>query len=191
MVCIRSYTDIISQWKDSNNVMKKMLGTIGAFWGVTGTMLLLGFAVWRLTPIAVDIFQHELSLLHWTILIGNTLFMAYSEGYRGFQKGYSPRVAARCLHISKNPAMLNTLLAPLFVMGYFHTTRKRLIVTYSLTTMIVTFIIFIKYLDQPWRGIVDAGVVVGLVWGIISILYFMVLAFGPAKFSYSPEIANP
>ena len=42
--------------------------------------------------------------------------------------------------------------------------------------MIIGFVLIARQLPQPWRGIVDAGVVVGLGLGIISILYFMISA---------------
>jgi len=170
--------------------MRSILGKIGAIWGAAGALMLLGYAIWRLSYIALDTLHYELSTLQWTVLIANMLFMAYSEGYKGFQRAYSPRVAARCLHISHHPKSLHVLLAPLFVMGYFHTTRKRLLVTYSMTTMIIGFIILMPHINQPWRGIIDAGVVVGLAWGVASLFYFLTRAFSSSSFTHSPEIAT-
>ena len=54
--------------------------------------------------------------------------------------------------------------------------------------MIVLFILVLPYLAQPWRGIVDAGVVVGLLWGLITIVAFAFQAFTSDDFSYSPEV---
>ena len=54
--------------------------------------------------------------------------------------------------------------------------------------MIVGFVLVIPYLAQPWRGIVDAGVVVGLLWGLITIVVFAFQAFTSDDFSYSPEV---
>jgi hypothetical protein len=73
-------------------------------------------------------------------------------------------------------------------MGYFHATRRRKIVSYSLTSGIVLLILAVHHLAQPWRGIIDGGVVIGLVWGIISILWFTVRAFSGNCFDYSPEV---
>jgi len=42
--------------------------------------------------------------------------------------------------------------------------------------MIICFIMVARMLPQPWRGILDAGVVVGLSIGISSILYFVYVA---------------
>ena len=74
-----------------------MIGTLGAFWGLAGVSLLLGSAVYRLTLVSVEALSHELLWYHWMALVLNVLFMAYSEGYQGFQLGFSPRVAARAL----------------------------------------------------------------------------------------------
>jgi len=57
-----------------------------------------------------------------------------------------------------------------------------------LTIMIIMLIILVHQLEQPWRGIVDAGVVIGLGWGLVSMLYFIVQAFGTENYTYSPEI---
>jgi hypothetical protein len=46
-----------------------------------------------------------------------------------------------------------------------------------------------RLLPQPWRGIIDAGVVVGLAIGIVSILYFIVIeSKNPELIKISPEV---
>lgn len=136
----------------------------------------------------MDAFSFEFRWYHWLVLIGNTLFMAYSEGYKGFQLGFAPRIAARARHLVDHPRLLHVLLAPLFCMGYFHTTRRRLISVYVLTVCIVILVFLFHQLSQPWRGILDAGVVVGLSWGICSLLWFSVKAAVSEVFDYSPEL---
>ena len=164
-----------------------MFGHLGAFWGVTGVSLLLSFAVYRLMIITIDSFTFDFQWYHWLVLVANTMFMAYSEGYKGFQKGFSPRVAARARYIKHNPRLLHVLVAPLFCMGYFFATRKRLIVTYTLSVGIIILIIIFQQLIQPWRGILDAGVVVGLSWGIASLIWFAMPALSSDEFAVSPE----
>lgn len=166
-----------------------MSGTFGAMWGVVGVLLLLGSAVCRLAPLAVDAFAHELAWYHWSGLVLFVLFMAYAEGYVGFQQRFSPRVAARARYLKANPRTIAVLLAPFFCMGYFHATRRRQITSLSLTFGIIILIILVRFLPQPWRGIVDAGVVVGLAWGLLSLLIFSVQAFFlKGEFPYSPEV---
>ena len=164
------------------------MGIIGALWGITGISLLLGSAIYRLTPVALSILQLNLIWYHWVTLVLVIVFMAHSEGYKGFQKGFSPRVAARARYLVAQPRLLHALLAPLFCMGYFHATKKRKITSISVTIGIILLILGVRLLPQPWRGIIDAGVVVGLVWGLISILIFSIMAWVSVRFDYSPDL---
>lgn len=166
----------------------RLTGACGALWGVVGVMTLLGFSVFRLMGRAIDMFGYDLRWYHWLTLIVFVLFMAYAEGYRGFQGAFSPRVAARAKYVYDAPRWLYVLTAPVFCMGYFHIHRRRQIVTFALTALIGLTIGLIRFIDQPWQGIVDAGVVVGLTWGIVSIGVYSVLAFTASTFGYSPEV---
>lgn len=147
-------------------------GRFAAAWGLIGFSALLGEAFYKVTPYVIELFQKPLSALHWAALIGWVAFMAYSEGYRGFQKHYSPRFAARLRWLRENANLKQALLAPLFCMCFFGTTRKRKIVAYCLTSGIALLVVLIKLLPQPWRGIIDVGVIVGLGWGLLSIYVF-------------------
>lgn len=148
---------------------------LGITWGVGGVLLLLLFALWRLTPMALELRTESLSALHGLLLLGNILYMAYAEGYKGFYQGFAPRIVVRARYLGHNPQLLRVLFAPAFCMGFFHATRKRKIVAYGLTLMILCFITIARLLPQPWRGIVDAGVVVGLSIGVASIVYFAIV----------------
>ena len=171
---------------------------LGYIWGIGGVILLLLFAIYRLAPMAFELRGIELTLLHWSCLVFSIVYMAYAEGYKGFHKGFSPRVVRRAHHLAQHPQPLHLILAPAFCMSYFHTTRKRQIVSFGLTFMIICFVIIARQLPQPWRGILDAGVVVGLSLGVMSLLYFVFLqATTPEANTMSPElpsdtpVANP
>ncbi|MEW5746072.1 MAG: hypothetical protein AB1805_11630 [Nitrospirota bacterium] len=165
-----------------------MVGALGAFWGVAGVALLLGSAMYRLGAVALTAFAHELSPSHWASLLLVILFMAYAEGYRGFQQRFAPRVAARARYLRQHPRALHLLLAPLFCMGFFHATRRRRLTSLSVTFTIVALILCVRLLPQPWRGIIDAGVVIGLAWGLFSLLFFAIRAFTAERFDYAPDV---
>ena len=167
-----------------------ILGILGALWGVGGVLALLLSACFRLWPKAVDAFTHPFAWYHWASLIVVVLGMAYAEGYKGFQKAFSPRTAARARHLRQNPRIDHVILAPFFCMGYFHATRRRKITSLSLTLGIIVLIVMVSFVSQPWRGIIDAGVVLGLGWGIISLIIFSIQAFGAGEFPYSAEVPN-
>ena len=147
----------------------------GFAWGIGGIILLLSFAVYRLAPMALALESLPLSLLHWAALIFSIVYMAYAEGYKGFHRGFAPRVVIRASYLGQHPRVSHLLLAPIFCMGYIYATRRRKLLSFGLSTMIVCFVLIARMLPQPWRGIVDAGVVTGLIIGIGSILYFLIM----------------
>ncbi len=164
------------------------MGTLGATWGLAGVFLLLGSAVYRLSAVAAAAFSYKLHLEHWMALLVFIFFMAYAEGYRAFQQRFSPRVAARAKYLRNHPQILHAVLAPLFCMGFFYATRRRKITSISVTAGIVILIVLVRLLPQPWRGIIDLSVVVGLGWGIVSLAFFAYQAFASEEFNYPPDV---
>ena len=165
-----------------------MLGYFAVVWGFVGIALVFGNAIVRLGTIGLDTFLFSLSWYHWVALAVSVLFMGFAEGYKGFQRGYSPRVAARLLFLRDNVTPVRFVLAPLFCMGFFDIKRKRMIVSYCLLLGILMLVQLVHMLEQPWRGIVDLGVVVGLTWGSTSIVLFTLKAFFTDGFEHSPEM---
>ncbi len=166
-------------------------GKVGAVWGVLGVVLILSLAIGRLGAIALDALRMDLTAVHWLVLVVNAVFMAHAEGYKGFQRGFSPRVIARATHVMQTPTFLTVVLAPLFCMSFFGATRARLITTYALTSAIVTLVVAFQYIPQPWRGVLDFGVVTGLVWGVLSVLAFAARALAGHAPDVSPELPHP
>lgn len=164
------------------------LGLLAQVWGVVGVVGLLGSAVVRLTPYAVEALQSPLTGLQWAALVAYVAFMAHAEGYKGFQKQFSPRVVVRARWLRDHATPLQALLAPAFCMGLFHATRKRLIVSWAITLMVVVLVVLVKLLDQPWRGIVDAGVVVGLGWGLIAMAAWQVAQWRGRTLPVPPDV---
>ena len=160
----------------------------GPIWGLMGVLSLLGFAIYRLTPRALDAVSSDLTLVQWIVLVAFAVFMVVSEGYRGFQKKFAPRTAARIRYLRDQPDLLRTLLAPLFCMGYFHATKKVQITSICLTLALVMLIVLLSiFCPEPWRGIIDVGVVLGLTWGVGSTLAFTFKALTEREFPYSAE----
>jgi hypothetical protein len=137
-----------------------------------GVQVILGWAVYRMIPRALEAINGGLTVFQWASLVLCVIFMGYSEGYRGFQKRFSPRTVIRALYLGREPLSAWTPLAPIVAMGMVRGTRKLLITSRILTAMIITFIVVLRYTPQPWRGIVDAGVVLGLAWGMLAIFVF-------------------
>jgi hypothetical protein len=145
-------------------------------WGTLGVVAVLVHAILRLLPNAIEpIANGTLDLRGGLAYAAAIVGLGYAEGYRGFQRRFSPRVVARAARLARTrqPAW-RIVMAPLMTMGLMHATRQRLIATWMLVAMIVALVVLVGLLDQPWRGAVDAGVVVGLSWGSATILIELV-----------------
>ena len=166
-----------------------IINPISAWWGMLGVAGLLLFAIWRLAPYAVEAVSMELSLVQWVVLIGNVVFMAWSEGYKGFQLAFSPRVAARVLYLQRHEVTWFTcLVAPVFCVGYFSSTRRTMLVAWIGTIGIISLVLVVNQFPQPWRGIVDAGVVVGLTWGLVTFIASLYKTLTKVRYYRSPEV---
>ena len=165
--------------------MKSKLGWFGAAWGVLGVVGILLLAVTRLVPIAQQAFEHAIDLTRALAIVASLGFFGYVEGYRAFQQQFSPRVVARAFSLVEYSTLPRLVFAPLFAMGFFGATRKRIIVSWSLTFGIILLIRLVGSLSQPWRGIIDLGVVVALIWGAVAVLAFA----GRAMFGSLPNVS--
>lgn len=167
----------------------RLLSIAGLAWGLSFICAVLLYAIVRLFSVTIDAFENVPFLwYHWVSLAAVVLFMAHSEGYQGFQRNFSPRVVARAWYLYHNPRPVWIFLAPLFLAGYIHINPARRRNILQLTIGIAILIFLIRYLPQPWRGIVDAGVVVGLTWGLVSMAVYGIRMLGSRPFAYSPEI---
>jgi len=140
---------------------------------------------------ALELANSSMSQVHWLALAFSIIYMGYAEGYKGFHLGFAPRVVVRARYLADNPRPLHVLLAPLFCMGYIYATRKRQIISFALTIMIICFVLIARTMPQPWRGILDAGVVVGLSLGVLSIAYFLIISSNdPTRLTISAEVPS-
>jgi hypothetical protein len=146
-------------------------------WGVGGVLALLARALYRLSPMAWQPIAEGLLTTPLIVLYAAWVaFNAYCEGYRAFQKAFCPRVIGRAHHLASNPRLLHALLAPLFCLSLFHANRRGLTVAWVMLTRIALFVWLLRMTPQPWRGIVDGGVVVALAWGALALMVFAIRA---------------
>ena len=142
-----------------------------SIWGVTGVIYILAKPLQKLSNTAIIPFQNPniLTPSQWMLYVASCTFMGYVEGYKSFQKKFAPLVVKRSFTLNQSTGV-KVLLAPLYCIGLFGATKKRMIVSWSLLFGISILSYSVKLLDDVSRIIIDAGVVVGLLWGIFSIL---------------------
>ena len=170
-----------------NLISRKVSSIFIITWGLGGVLFLLCRAVVRLFDYILEAIYGGLSLLQWGILILWTLWMLFAEGDKGFRRKFSPRVVARAFYLAQNPSFIRVLLAPIFCMGFFGATVHRMRTTWLVALMIVLLVVLVSFLEQPWRGIIDTGVVFGLVYGIFWICIFTAEGLFSKDFRYDPE----
>lgn len=164
---------------------------LGAIWGVGGIALVLVYAASSLGRYTLEAVAGGLTPVEWLALAGTSAFMAWAEGYRGFQQRFSPRVAARALHLYRAPSTGRLLLAPLFCTGYFGATARLRLTAWIGTVLIVCAVLLFNRVPQPWRGILDSGVLVGLCWGTVTLLSCAWTAFRLGRAPVSAEVSAP
>jgi hypothetical protein len=124
--------------------MRPWVEKLVATWGVAWVSLLLGRAVWRLAPLALEPWTQDLM--------------------------------TRAIYLGQNPRPLWVILALPFCMSLFHSTRRQMTVSWVFVVAIVLLIWWVRSLPQPWRGIVDGGVVLGLMWGL-GVIWWLFLRY--------------
>lgn len=168
---------------------RSLAGLAVATWGVGGVALLLGEAVWRLSETVVTILRREgLTPAEGVAFAGWVVLIVYIEGYRAFQKRFSPRVVARALHLADHPRPLHVALAPLYCMALIHAPRRRLITSWLLVAGIVGIILLVRALPPVYRAIIDGGVVCALAWGTAVMVVFFGRALAGAPMPVPPDL---
>lgn len=176
--------DILNETANVAPFMRPWVEKLIATWGIAWVTLLLGRAIWRLAPMAIEPWSENLmSNSQKGIYIGWLVANAYLEGYRGFQLRFSPRVVSRAIYLGQNPRPLWVILALPFCMSLFHSTRRQKIVSWTFIGALILLIWWVRTLPQPWRGIVDGGVVLGLAWGLGVIWWLFVRYLLGGKFA--------
>ena len=145
-------------------------------WGLLGIQLPMVHAIVRLWPRASEALSMPLQLVHVVTLLLVLGFMGYVEGYKGFQQSFAPRAVGRAM-VVRHKSLVWQLLAPLYCMALLDARLPRLVINWSLLIFILALIVLVTFLPQPWRGIIDAGVIFGLSWGTLAMLVMSVRAW--------------
>lgn len=148
-----------------------MVRTLTVYWGVGGVLALLLFAVCRLGVRALEAIDHVWTPWQVVFVVLWVPYMIHAEGWAGFHRAFAPRVIVRSSYLRGDPPLIHRIFAPLVCMGFLHATPRRRWISVGVTAGIILLVSIVSLLPQPWRGLVDMGVVAGLLVGMGSILY--------------------
>lgn len=138
-----------------------------SFYATFSILAILLKSLKNLLPIALEPLNKPLNPYMYVLYALTTLVFAYSEGYKGFQQQFIPFVVSRS-HNLKNETIIYKILAPLYSIGLIKSNTRRKIRTATMFFAVGLMIALTKNLSYPWRNVIDAGVVIGLGWGLTS-----------------------
>jgi hypothetical protein len=162
------------------------LSAAAVVWAIAGWSAVLAIAIDRLLGRGLQALFMDLTAIQWTAVVVNALLILWAEGYRGFQRRFSPRAASRVLYLSSHATATTALMAPVFCVGLMGATPRILRGTWIGAALIVAAVIVVQRLPQPWRGIIDFGVAMGLTWGLVSFLQLTWVALRTRTYPADP-----
>ena len=162
--------------EEAIQISEDLMPTALALWGVLQVLSILLNAVKRLRERALlPLKKRDLNMTQWCLYFASIVVMMYKEGYEAFQLKWAPLVVKRAFMLGSSPdyplTIANVLLAGPYAMGMFCATRNRMIVSWSVTIGVTSLVQVVKKMPYPYRNIVDAGVVFGLSYGSIALLW--------------------
>jgi uncharacterized membrane protein YkgB len=76
-------------------------------------------------------------------------------------------------------------------MAFFRAARRAKTAAWIVTIMVLIAIFIVRQVPQPWRGVIDTGVVAGLAWGSISLIITAIRALVGHIAVADPELPAP
>lgn len=167
-----------------------MIGT----WCILQVIAILGMSIVRMVPGVFNLFKGEqeasssspssssstttsINAMWVALLTLLTLvwcgIMAY-EGYKGFHLSFCPIVVDRAFSIdgpSVVPLPVILLGGGPYAMGLFLADNHRLVTSWLLVIMIFWMVKIVNMLSYPFRDMVNAGILVGVSIGILSLVW--------------------
>eukprot|EP00930_Biecheleria_cincta_P095980 TRINITY_DN87863_c0_g1_i1.p1 TRINITY_DN87863_c0_g1~~TRINITY_DN87863_c0_g1_i1.p1 ORF type:complete len:214 (-),score=20.73 TRINITY_DN87863_c0_g1_i1:36-620(-) len=143
-------------------------------WAIFTWVIMFAKCIVDLTPGGFEPFQKQnLTSGQWAGYAAIALSIWLCEGIGAFQRSFSPMVVRRGYELNASSRCYEIVLAPFFSAGLFAATPTRLLKSWLLMAILIPGLaLTVPHLPYPWRGAVDAGVVLGLGWGtaVIAIL---------------------
>lgn len=145
-------------------------GTAAALWALSGVSILFLFAVYRLGSRGLATLEAGLAPVEWLALVLLVIAFVWGEGRGALQLRWVPRMVRRAGALREEGCVRHRLLAPLYGMSLIAAPAMSLLKAWGGTAAIVTAVILVRSLPEPWRGITDLAVASALLWGLGAIV---------------------
>jgi len=161
----------------------RLAGLAAATWGVGAHLAIIAVAIRRLLAAGLAGLAGA-GTIGWALAAACVAAFLWFQGYRGFQRAFSPLVAGRAAHLASHPRPWHALAAPLHVCGFVHATPGRRTRAALLFGSMPFLVWGVARLPEPWHAAVDLGVACGLLWGAAC----LVLHTGQALAGRAPAV---
>lgn len=108
--------------------------------------------------------------LEWAVLAALVLVFVWGEGVRALEQRWVPRMVARAAQLDGASRMVDRVLAPLYAMSLIGATRSSRLRAWGGLALVVTAVLAVRAMPEPWRGIIDLAVALALLWGLVAIV---------------------
>jgi hypothetical protein len=138
-------------------------------WAIGGVAAALLEGIARLGHAAQRVLGAGLTPAQWAVFVALAVLLAYFEGHRALQRRFVPAVIGRGLDAGDALPGAAALWAPLYSISLVGDTRSQRARSLGGIALILTAVLLVRQLPQPWRGIVDGAVALALTWGLIAL----------------------
>lgn len=167
----------LPQPEGSGRTPRDARATLVAAWALIGLSAVFLNAIVRLGARALDTLAGGLTTGQWAVLVVLTLMFVYTEGIRGIQGRFAPRVAVRLHELLRRRRLHWDVLGPLYLLSLVGAPPRTLVRSWAGVTAIIIAVMIVRTFAEPWRGITDFAVVTALGWGLVAIIVRAIRSF--------------
>ncbi len=156
-----------------SRIARQVTRLLVAAWALGGFAVLIGQALFRLTPRALETLGGPLQPMEQASAAVSIVLFSVGKGWFVFHRRFAPRFAGRLRGLVRVRPAVGVALAPLYCMGLAPARRADVpmaLRSLLFTLAIVAMVIGLRQVVAPWRGIVTSGVVVALFFGLATTL---------------------
>mmetsp|Transcript_118553 Transcript_118553/g.187738 ORF Transcript_118553/g.187738 Transcript_118553/m.187738 type:complete len:208 (+) Transcript_118553:68-691(+) len=143
---------------------------------VTSRIWAIGFWAVICGQSAIELFNHVTPLFkttftvwQWVALVAVMLFFLHCACFT--MQYWASVLVKRAFILNAEHKVYHHLLSPFFAMGLYRANARRLLKAWGLVVFIAVIGVVVANTIMPWRGIIDAGVVLNLIGGVLGLLY--------------------
>jgi len=120
------------------------------------------------------LFNTTFTVWQWVAFVAVMLFFIHCASFT--MQYWAAVLVKRAFILDVEHKIYHHVLSPFFAMGLYRANVRRLVKAWGLVVFIAVIGVVVANTAMPWRGIIDSGVVLNLVGGVLGLLWNSVRA---------------